>query len=109
MSREPLFQGSPDTLRLGTVAVPAPAGIVPVGIPPILALTATPGHPSNVVAVPCRVDGCPIRVVRAALAGSPGAGLQTFVARLPALGAGQRLDYRAELSRVGQLIDTAPA
>jgi hypothetical protein len=108
MSRETLFQGLPGMLRLGTVAVPPPAGIVPVGIPPILALTA-PGHPSNVVAVPCRVDGGPVRIVRAAPAESPSAALQTFVARLPALGPGQRLDYRAELSRVGQLIDAVPA
>src|SRR4051794_11077189 len=109
MSLETLFQGSPGMLQLGTVAVPALAGVVPAGIPPILALTAAPGHPSNVVAVPCRVDGGPIRVVRAAPTAPSSGGLQTFVARLPALGPGQRLDYRAELLRVGQLIDSAPA
>src|SRR6478736_4064533 len=41
MLREPSFQS---LLRLGTVAAPAPAGVVPSGIPQILALTAAPGH-----------------------------------------------------------------
>ena len=86
MSREPLFLGSPVCCASERPPFqPRPASC-PVGIPPILALTAAPGHPSNVVAVPCRVDGGPIRVVRAAPAESAGAALQTFVARLPALG-----------------------
>ena len=34
---------------------------------------------------------------------------QPFLARLPALASGQRLEYRAELRRAGRLIDVAPA
>ena len=77
---------------------------------PTIELVAKPGHPSNRVDVSYRVDGGPVRVAHAAPV-EPGVRpeAQPFLARLPALSSGQLLEYRAELSRAGRLIDVAPA
>jgi hypothetical protein len=75
----------------------------------MLALAAVPSHPSNVVDVPYRVDGGPVHVLHAVPTNAAvGPDPQSFAARLPALAPGQRLEYRAELRRVGQLIGVAP-
>jgi hypothetical protein len=87
-----------------------PPSTVPSGMPQTVAFTAVPGHPSNVVDVAYRVDGGSLRTAHAApvdSAVSPGS--QPFVARLPALESCQRLEYRGELRRAGQLIGVAPA
>ena len=83
---------------------------VAAGSQPTIELVARPGHPSNRVDVSYRVDGGPVRVAHAAPV-EPGVRpeAQTFLARLPALASGQRLEYRAELRRAGRLIDVAPA
>ena len=96
-------------LRLGTPAAsPWQGAVVPR---PALALPVETalGHPSNLVDVQYRVDGGPARVVHAAPTSSPVASeMQTFLAALPVQRAGQRLDYRAELSRAGRLLAVAP-
>ena len=100
----------PGVLRLGTPAAPAPAGMVAPCRPSELAVGAVQGHPSNVVSVPYRVDGGALQVAHAVPTNAQAPdGAQPFVAHLPPLAPGQRLDYRAELRRVGQLIGVAPA
>lgn len=99
---------SSPTLRFGAPAgAPSRPGApaASLGLP----VETAPGHPSNVVEVRYRVDGGPAHVVHAVPAGSLASGPQTFLADLPMPGAGQRLDYRAELRRAGQLIAVAPA
>jgi hypothetical protein len=83
---------------------------VAVGSQPTIGLVATPGHPSNRVDLSYRVDGGPVRVTHAVPV-EPGIRpeSQPFVARLPALASGQRVEYRAELKRAGRLLDVAPA
>ncbi len=87
-----------------------PSSAVAAGSQPTIELVARPGHPSNRVDVSYRVDGGPVRVAHAAPV-EPGVRpeSQPFLARLPALASGQRLEYRAELRRAGRLIDVAPA
>ncbi len=97
-------------LRLGTAASPAPSGGVAAGTPTRLVASASPGHPSNKVQVLYRVEGGPVRTVHAVPTNpSLQPGPQVFAAQLPALAPGQGLDYRAELTRVGQRIALAPA
>jgi hypothetical protein len=92
---------------LGTSGAP-PTSTVPAGAAPLLGFTAMPAYPNNVVAVAYRVDGGPMRVLRTTAEEIPG-DTQAFVARLPALNPGQRVDYRGELSRAGRSVAVAPA
>jgi hypothetical protein len=97
------------SLRIGTSSAGEPPSAVPAGTAQTVAFTAVPGHPSNVVDVAYRVDGGSLHTAHAVPVDSlvdPGS--QSFAARLPALESGQRLEYRAELRRAGQLIGVAP-
>lgn len=98
---------APCQLRLGTAAVPAPAGEIAPGVRSMVVITATSWHPSNVVDLELRIDAGRVQLVHAAPA-MGAAGTQSFIAYLPALRPGQRLDYRAQLRRAGQLIAEAP-
>jgi Protein of unknown function (DUF3237) len=84
------------------------SGAIAAGSQPTIELVATPGHPSNRVDVPYRVDRGPVHIAHAAPAEPAVLPEQTFLARLPALASGQRLEYRGELTRAGQLIAEAP-
>jgi hypothetical protein len=104
------MQGNGSALRIGTPTAGEPPSVVAAGTPQTVAFTTVPGHPSNVVDVAYRLDGGSLLVAHAVPvdpAVHPDS--QSFVARLPALASGQRLEYRAELRRAGQLIDVAPA
>lgn len=104
------MQGDASALRIGTPTAGEPPFAVAAGTPQTVAFTSVPGHPSNVVDVAYRVDGGSVLIAHAVPvdpAVHPDS--QSFVARLPALASGQRLEYRAELRRAGQLIDAAPA
>jgi hypothetical protein len=96
-----------DRLHLGTAAAPAPAGTVEPGRRSAVFATANSWHPSNLVDFLYRVDSGPAQIAHATPAAA-GSAAQSFVAQLPALRPGQRLDYRAELRRAGQLVATAP-
>jgi hypothetical protein len=80
------------------------------GAPLTVDVTAAPGHPSNVVYVLYRIDYGPVCVAHAVPVGSGARtdSSQRFEAVLPRLSPGQRLEYRAELRRVGQLLAWAP-
>jgi hypothetical protein len=104
------MQGDASVLSIGTLSAAEPPSAVPAGAPQTVAFNAVPRHPSNVVDVAYRVDGGTLHTAHAAPvdpAVYPGS--QSFVARLPALESGQRLEYRGELRRAGQLIGVAPA
>lgn len=88
-------------LSLGTPAAAT------AGEPVRLLLQVAPAQLSQVVDVIYRIDGGAPQRAHAAPLDLPGA-TQTYVAQLPALAAGQRLDFRAEMRRAGQLLATLP-
>ena len=104
------MQGDASELRIGTPTAGEPPSAVAAGTPQTVTFTTVPGHPSNVVDVAYRVDGgAPLIAHAVPVDPAVHPDSQSFVARLPALASGQRLEYRAELRRAGQLIDAAPA
>jgi hypothetical protein len=100
--------GRPDSL-FPRKALPLPAGAVPCGAAPVVAVAAAPRHPSNTVLVSMRRDDGPAQVVRATPEPAPfDEGAQWFRAALPALAEGRHIDYRVELIRAGQRLATLP-
>lgn len=88
--------------------LPLPSGPLPPGVAPIVAVGARPEHPGNAVLVEARRPGGPGRFLR--VASEPvRQGTQWFRASLPVLRAGERVDYRVELVRAGELLATLPA
>jgi hypothetical protein len=97
------------SLRIGTPMSVEQSRTVEAGSQPPIELIARPGHPTNRVDVSYSVDGGPVRLAHASPVEPGVRPEQTFLARLPALANGQRLEYRADLSRAGQPIAGAPA
>jgi Protein of unknown function (DUF3237) len=90
--------------------LPLPAGVRPAGTVPIVAVGAAPQHPSNTILVQMRRDGGPATFLRAMPVDTLSQeGQQWYQAALPALDAGQCVDYRIELVRAGQRLATLPA
>lgn len=87
-----------------------PSGAAPPGTAPVVAIGATPRHPSNVVLVQMRRDGGPATFLRTIPVGAPlQAQQQWYRVALPTLDKGHRIDYRVELVRAGQRLATLPA
>jgi hypothetical protein len=97
------------SLRIGTPTSVEHSRTVGAGSLPTIELVARPGHPTNRVDVSYRVDGGPVRLAHASPVEPGVRPEQTFLAHLPRLANGQRLEYRAELSRAGQPVAGAPA
>jgi Protein of unknown function (DUF3237) len=90
--------------------LPLPTGVRPTGTVPIVAVGAAPQHPSNTILVQMRRDGGPATFLRATPVDTLSQeGQQWYQAALPALDAGQCVDYRIELVRAGQRLATLPA
>jgi Protein of unknown function (DUF3237) len=97
-------------LLLSRQDLPLPAGVVPAGTAPVVAIAVEPKHPSNVVLVQVRRDGGPATFLRAVPEAEPfQAGRQWYRTALPSLDEGQCVDYRIELARAGQQIARLPA
>jgi hypothetical protein len=87
-----------------------PNGVLPIGTAPMIVVGTTPWHPSNAVLVQVRCEGGLATLLRAMPEGGPfQVAQQWYRAILPALDAGDRVDYRVELIRAGQCLATLPA
>ncbi len=90
--------------------LPLPAGALPPGSAPVIAVGVQSRDPSHAVLVEMRRDGGPWRFLRVLAETTPiEEGVQWFRASLPTLEAGRGLDYRVQLVRAGQVLATLPA